>query len=76
MAEHFIACSHIYHGIMGKVSTLTHFPLESMCEDYSFLDEAVAVFEQNLDSIHTDSVKTPELDASFDMSDYMSLPVS
>ena len=33
--EHFIVQSHIYPGIMDKVSTLTHFPLELGCEDYS-----------------------------------------
>ena len=34
--EYFIAQSHIHHSIMGKVSTVTHFPLELGCEDYSF----------------------------------------
>ena len=32
-AEQFVACSHIYPGFSGKVSSLTHFPLESGCED-------------------------------------------
>ena len=31
-----VAQSHIYHGFTGKVSTLTHFPLEPGLEDYSF----------------------------------------
>ena len=26
--QHFVASSHIYPGFMGKVSSLTHFPLE------------------------------------------------
>ena len=36
------------------------------CEDYSFLDQAVTVFEQSLDSILTDSIETLELETSFD----------
>ena len=39
--EWFVACSHIYPGFTGKVSSLTYFPLELVCEDYSFLDQAV-----------------------------------
>ena len=50
-AEQFVAHSHIYPGFMGKVSSVTHFPLELGCEDYSFLDQVVADFEQGLDSI-------------------------
>ena len=37
-AEQFMAHSHIYPGFTGKVSALTHFPLEPGCEDYAFLD--------------------------------------
>ena len=44
----FVACSHIYPGVSGKVSSLTHFPLEPGCEDYAFLDQAVADFKQGL----------------------------
>ena len=33
-AEQFVAHSHIYPGFTGKVSSLTHFPLEPGCEDY------------------------------------------
>ena len=51
---------------MGTVSSLNHFPLEPGCEDYSFLDQAVANFEQGLDSILTYSIETPELDTYFD----------
>ena len=40
-AEWFVAHSHIYPGFTGKVS-LTYFPLEPGCKDYSFLDQAVA----------------------------------
>ena len=43
--EQFVACSHINPGFMGKASSLTHFPLEPGCEEYSFLDQAVADFE-------------------------------
>ena len=44
------------------MSSLTHFPQEPGCEDYAFLDQAVADFKQGLDSILTDSLETPELD--------------
>ena len=57
-AKQFVACCHIYPGFTGKVSSLTHSPLEPGCEDYAFLDQAVADFEQGLDSILTDSLKT------------------
>ena len=50
------------------MSSLTHFPLE-WCEDYAFLDQAVADFEQGLDSILTDSLETLELDISLDEPD-------
>ena len=63
-AEQFVAHSHIYPGFTGKVSSLTHFPLEPGCEDFAFLDQAVADFEQGLDSILTDSLETPDLDTS------------
>ena len=43
--------------------------LELGCEDYSFLDQAVADFEQGLDSILTDSIEAPELDMSLDEPD-------
>ena len=59
-AEQFVACSHIYPGFTGKVSSLTHFPLELGCDDYSFLDQTVADFEQGLDSVLMDSIETPE----------------
>ena len=68
-AEWFVAHSHIYPLFTGKVSSLTHFPLESGCEDYAFLDQAVADFEQGLDSFLTDSLETPELDTSLEESD-------
>ena len=55
-AEQFVACSHIYPGFTGKVSSLTHFPLEPGCEDYAFLDQAVADLKQGLDSILTNSL--------------------
>ena len=63
-AEQFVACSHIYPGFIGKVSSLTHFPLEPGCEDYAFLDQAVADFKQGLHSILTDSLETLDLDTS------------
>ena len=68
-AEHVVACSHIYPRFTCKVSLPTYFPLKPGCEDYSFLDQAVADIELGLDSILTDSVKIPELDASFKESD-------
>ena len=54
---------------MGKVSSLTNFPHEPGCEDYSFLDQAVADFEQGLDFILNDFVETLEIDASFEEPD-------
>ena len=68
-AQWFVAHSHIYPGFTGKVSSLTHFPLEPGCEDYAFLDQAVADFKQGLDSILTDSLKTLELDTSLEEPD-------
>ena len=68
-AEWFVACSDIYPGFTGKVSSLTHFPLEPGCEDYAFLDPTVAGFEQGLDSILTDSLETLKLDTSLDEPD-------
>ena len=64
-----MAHSHIYPGFTGKVSPSTHFPLEPQCEDYAFLDQAVADFKQGLDSILTDSLKTLELDTSLEEPD-------
>ena len=75
-AEQFVACSHLYPGFTGKVSSLTHFPLEPGCEDYAFLDQAVADFEQGLDSILTDSLETPDLDTSLQESDAVTSSVS
>ena len=65
-AQWFVAHSNIYPGFTGKVSPLTHFPLEPGCEDYVFLDQNVADFKQGLDSIITDSLETPESDTSLD----------
>ena len=54
-AKGFIVGSHIYPGFMDKVSTLTHFPLDSGSEDYSFFwTPAIENFEHGLDSIRTD----------------------
>ena len=75
-AEQSVAHCHIYSGFTGKVSSLTHFPLELGCEDHSFPDQAVANFEQGLDSILTDSIETPELDTSLDEPDAITSSVS
>ena len=74
--ERFVANSHIYPGFTGKVSSLSHFPLEPGCEDYSFLDQTMADFEQGLDSILSDSLETPELDMSSDEPDAVTSSVS
>ena len=74
--ERLVAHSHIYPGFTGKVSSLTHFPLDPGCEDYAFLDHTVADFEQGLDSILTDSLKTLELDTSLKEPDAVTLSVS
>ena len=68
-AEQFVAYSHIYPRFTGNVSSLTHFPLEPACEDYAFLVQAVADFEQGLDSILTDSLETLDLDTSLEEPD-------
>ena len=54
-AEWFVVHFHIYPWFTGKVLSLTHFPLKSGCEDYAFLDQAVADFKEGLASILTDS---------------------
>ena len=64
--EQFVAHSHLYPAFTGKVSSLTHSHLEPGFEDYSFLDQAVADFEQGLDSILNNSIETPQLDTSLD----------
>ena len=74
--EQFVACSHIYPGFTGKVSSLIHFPQEPGCEDYAFLDQAVADFEQGLGSILTDSLKTLELDTSLEEPDAITSSVT
>ena len=43
-AEWFVACSHIYPGFTGKVSSLTHFPLEPGCEDYALFGSGCCRF--------------------------------
>ena len=58
------------------MSSLTHFPLEPGCEDYSFLDQAVADFEQGLDSILIDSIEAPEFDTSLDEPETVTFSVS
>ena len=55
--------------ILGKVSSLTHFPLEPGCAYYAFFGSGCSDFEQGLDSILTDSLKTLELDTSLDEPD-------
>ena len=75
-AESFVAHSHIYPGFTGKVSSLTHSSLEPGCEDYAFLDQAVADFEQGLNSILTDSLETPELNTSTEEPDAITSSVS
>ena len=68
-AEWFVANSHINPGFTGKVSSLTHFPLEPGCDNYAFLDQAVADFKEGLDSILTYSLETLELDTSLEEPD-------
>ena len=75
-AEWFFAHSHIYPEFTGKVLSLTHFPLEPGCENYALLDQAVADFEQGLDSILTDSIETLELDTPLDEPDVITSSVS
>ena len=51
-------CQIIHLPWVHKQSVNSHVPLEPGCEDYSFLDQAVADFEQGLDSILTYSVQS------------------
>ena len=44
--------------------------------DYAFLDQAVAEFEQGLDSILSDSLETLDLDTSLDEHDVITSSVS
>ena len=74
--EWFAAHSHIYHGFMGKAPSLNHLLPEPGCEDYSFLHQSVTDFKLGLDSILTGSIKTPELDTSFDKPDVITSSVS
>ena len=67
--EPSVVQSYLYPGFTGKGSSLTHFPLEPGSGDYSCLHQVVEDFEQDLDSILTDVIKTPELDASFEETD-------
>ena len=76
LAEQYVAHSHIYLRFTGKVSLFTHFPLEPGCGDYSFLDQAMADFEQGLDFILTSSLETPELDTYLDEPDAIPSSVS
>ena len=69
------AHSHIYPGFTGKVYSLTNFPWELGCEDYSFLDQAMADFEEDLDSTLTNSLQTSEFNASLDEPDAIPSPV-
>ena len=75
-AGQFVVHSHIYPGFTGKVSSLTHFPLKLGCKDYAFSDQAIADFEQGLDSILIDSLETPELDTSLEDPDVITSSVS
>ena len=68
-AEWFVAYSYMYPGIMDKLSSLTHFPHEPGCEEYSFLDQAIWDFEEGFDSILTDSARTLGLNTFLDEHD-------
>ena len=71
LVECFIAQIHSYSGFTGKVPTLPYFPFEPGCEYYSSLDQVDEDLEDGLHSVLTNSINTPELDASFDKADAM-----
>ena len=75
-AEQFVAHFHIYPGFTGKVSSLTYFPQEPGCENYSFLDQAMTDFQQGIGSFLTDSLETPGLDTFLDKPDAIPSSVS
>ena len=76
LVECLVAQLPIYPWFPGKLTILTHFQLETHCEDYSVLDQAVAGLEHGLDAILTDSTETPEMDVSFNKADIMTSSVS
>ena len=61
--------SSVVIGYQADEFTHTWSAEQSRCEDYAFLDQAVADLKQGLDSILTDSLKTPELDTSLEEPD-------
>ena len=61
---------------MGKVNTLSHFPLEPGCKDYSFLDQAVEALSMVMILSLWTSMDTPELYGSLDEVDAMHSSVS
>ena len=66
VSRSFVAWSHIYLGSQTRGHDLC----------ISHLNKAVADFEESLDSILTDSIKTSELDTSFEEPDVITLSVS
>ena len=62
-------------GSQVRCHRLPTFPW-NQSEDYSFLDQAVADFEQGLDSNLPDSIETLELETSLDESDAIASSVS
>ena len=72
--EQFVSQSHIYPGFMGRYHT-NQLPTEIRMQELFFIEQAVVDIEY-LDFILTDSIKTAELDASFDELDAVPSSVS
>ena len=73
LGQQNVFCSTIYARFMDRISTLAYFLLELVCEDHTFLDQAVEEFEHCLHSSFMDSNDAVELYASFDKPNVMSL---
>ena len=69
LGEYYVAQSHICPEFTGKLPTLAQFQIERGYDNYLFLDQTGADFEEGLESFFLTCVKILELDASLDKPD-------
>ena len=63
----FFIQSPSYPWFLGKLSTLTHFPLDPDYEDYSYIDHTFRDFDSETMNFNLkDLVEMPELDTFFE----------